>query len=156
MGSFFIFEQIPHTFLVFHCWLWASKSGLGYSLTHFVPVFFLECSSLTRFWPGSHFIPPGNTRKPKVFCCFQGLQNGSIGKKSVKAKKIALCAIRLFHWSKFMILHGFWVYSVFARKCKWSISVQSLAVSPACGKPGGPRNSHGIDDFYADDWNRNM
>ena len=156
MGSFFIFEQIPHTFLVFHCWLWASKSGLGYSLTHFVPVFFLECSSLTRFWPVFPFYTPWKHQKTKGFLLFSGVTKWEHWQEICKAKKIALCAIRLFHWSKFMILHGFWVYSVFARKCKWSISVQSLAVSPACGKPGGPRNSHGIDDFYADDWNRNM
>ena len=34
-----------------------------------------------------HFTPPGNTRKPFVYYCFQGgVVNGNIGQKWVKAR----------------------------------------------------------------------
>ena len=34
----------------------------------------------------SHFIQPENTKKPKVFWCFQGVKNREIGQKWVKRK----------------------------------------------------------------------
>ena len=33
------------------------------------------------------FIPPENTRRPKIFWCFQGVYNGNIGQKWVKNTK---------------------------------------------------------------------
>ena len=35
------------------------------------------------------FVPPENTRKPKVFCFFQGIKNESIGQKLVKLSENA-------------------------------------------------------------------
>ena len=39
------------------------------------------CISLTHLWLTFPFYTPWNTRKPKVFWCFQGEWNGSIGQK---------------------------------------------------------------------------
>ena len=88
---------------------------------------------------------PWKQKKTSDFLVFfMRYKMGVLGRSALK---IALCPI-LFYCSKFM--------EYFAWKRKWSILVQSLAVSPACGKPRGPRNSLGIDDLYADDWNWNV
>ena len=44
--------------------------------------------SLTLFFPMLPFHPPENIRKPKVFWCFQGDQNGTLGRKGLRKLRI--------------------------------------------------------------------
>ena len=39
---------------------------------------------LTLYFPMFPFHPPENVRKPKVFCCFQGDQKGTLGSKGLR------------------------------------------------------------------------
>ena len=52
---------------------------LGFVLSHSIG---LELAYIDPFLANDHFFyPPGNTRKPKNFQCFQGLWNGNNGQK---------------------------------------------------------------------------
>ena len=70
--------------------------------------------SLTHFWQMFSFIPPENTRKPKVlikrfaskvFWCFQGVWNGNIGQKWVKG----LHKFRTHQAKIYILLSELWI-----------------------------------------------
>ena len=45
---------------------------------------------LSHYWPIFYFIPPKITKKPLVFLCLYGVQNGDICQKWVKKNRPAL------------------------------------------------------------------
>ena len=54
--------------------------------------------------------PPENIRKPKVFCCFQGDQKGTLGRKGL----FAVFAINFEQISFLLVLFTTWKNFLFA------------------------------------------